>query len=88
MIYSVFRAGKSYFPQVFLQERNYTIKKKISNYIIDAVENFHEEGSSKEDSNEKDSNKKDYAEENSHEEDSDKESFDEEDSDEEDSGKK
>ena len=88
MIYSVFRTGKSYFPQVFLQGRNYIIKKKISNYIIDAVENSHEEGSSKEDSNEKDSNKKDSAEENSYEEDSDKENFDEEHSDEEDSGKK
>ena len=83
MIYSVFRTGKSYFPQVFLQERNYIIKKKISNYIIDAVENSHEEGSSKEDSNEKDSNKKDSAEENS-----DKKNFDEKHSDEEDSGKK
>ena len=84
MIYSVFRTGKSYFPQVFLQERNYIIKKKkISNYIVDDVENPDEEGSSKEDSNEKDSNKKDSAEENS-----DKENFDEEHSDEEDSGKK
>ena len=84
MIYSVFRTGKSYFPQVFLQECNYIItEKKISNYIIDDVQNSHEEGSSKEDSNEKDSNKKDSAEENS-----DKKNFDEEHSDEEDSGKK
>ena len=59
MIYSVFRAGKSYFPQVFLQERNYIIKKKISNYIIDAVENSHEEGSDKESFDEEDSDEED-----------------------------
>ena len=39
LIDSVFRTGKNYYSQVFLEECNYVIKEKtIYNYIIDDVE--------------------------------------------------
>ena len=41
MIHSVFRTGKNYYPQVFLQECKYVVKeKKIHNYIIDDVKHI------------------------------------------------
>ena len=58
---SVFRAGKNYYPQVFLEECNYISKeKKIAKYITDDIkvssdsdkENFDEENSDKETSDE------------------------------------
>ena len=39
LINSVFRTGKNYYPQVFLNECKYVVKeKKIPNYIINDVE--------------------------------------------------
>ena len=39
MIDSVFRAGKNYYPQVFLKECKYVVKeKKIPKYITDDIE--------------------------------------------------
>ena len=39
MISSVFRTGKNYYPQVFLEECKYIVKeKKIPKYIIDDIE--------------------------------------------------
>ena len=67
LIDSVFRTGKSYYPQVFLEECKYVVKeKKIPNYIIDNVEissdsdreNSNEENSGEENSNEENSNAK------------------------------
>ena len=59
---SVFRTGKNYYPQVFLQERKYGIKekKKILKYIIVDIEissdsdreNCDEENSDRENSDE------------------------------------
>ena len=58
---SVFRTGKNYYPQVFLEECKYVVKeKKIPKYIIDDIEissdtdreNSDEESSDKENSNE------------------------------------
>ena len=38
MISSVFRTGKNYYPQVFLEECKYIVKeKKIPEYIIDDI---------------------------------------------------
>ena len=38
LIDSVFRTGKNYYPQLFLEECKYVVKeKKIHNYIIDDV---------------------------------------------------
>ena len=67
LIDSVFRTGKSYYPQVFLEECEYVVKeKKIPNYIIGNVEispdsdreNSNEENSGEENSNEENSNAK------------------------------
>ena len=67
LIDSVFRTGKSYYPQVFLEECKYVVKeKKIPNYIIGNVEissdsdreNSNEENSGEENSNEENSNAK------------------------------
>ena len=67
LIDSVFRTGKSYYPQVFLEECKYDVKeKKIPNYIIGNVEissdsdreNSNEENSGEENSNEENSNAK------------------------------
>ena len=39
MINSVFRAGKNYYPQVFLEEFKYVVKEnKLPKYIIDNIE--------------------------------------------------
>ena len=39
MIDSVFRTGKNYYPQVFLEECKYIVKEeKIPKYIIDDIE--------------------------------------------------
>ena len=39
MISSVFRTGKNYYPEVFLEECKYIVKeKKIPKYIIDNIE--------------------------------------------------
>ena len=67
LIDSVFRTGKNYYPQVFLEECKYVVKeKKIPNYIIGNVEissdsdreNSNEENSGEENSNEENSNAK------------------------------
>ena len=34
LIYSVFRTGKNYYPQVFLEECNYVAKKKCLNILL------------------------------------------------------
>ena len=60
MIDSVFRTGKNYHPQVFLEEFKYVVKKKILKYITDDIEissdfdreDSHEENSSEEHSDE------------------------------------
>ena len=62
MINSVYRADKSYYPQVFLEEYKYVVKEKtMSEYNTDNIEissgdsyekNFDEENSNKEKSNE------------------------------------
>ena len=66
MIDSVFRTGKSYYPQVVLEECKYVFKeKKIPKYIIDDIgissdsdrENSNEENSNEENSNEENSDK-------------------------------
>ena len=71
---SVFRTGKNYFPQVFLEECKYVVKeKKIHNYFTGDVEvpsdeeNSDEENSDKENSGEEDSSEKDSSEEDSDE---------------------
>ena len=68
-IASVFRTGKNYFPQVFLEECKYVVKeKKIHNYFIGDVEvPSDEENSDKENSGEEDSSEKDSSEEDSDE---------------------
>ena len=39
MIDSVFRTGKNYYPQVFLEEHEYIVKeKKMPEYITDDIE--------------------------------------------------
>ena len=39
MIDSVFRTGKNYYPQVFVEEYKYVVKeKKMSRYIADDIE--------------------------------------------------
>ena len=62
LINSVYRADKSYYPQVFLEEYKYVVKEKtMSEYNTDNIEissgnsyekNFDEENSNKEKSNE------------------------------------
>ena len=71
MFDSIFKTGKNYYPQGFLEECKHVIKeKKIEIYVTDVVEisdsdehNFDEEDSSgedfgKEDSSEEDSDEK------------------------------
>ena len=57
MIDSIFRTGKSYYPQVFLEEYKYVVKElNIPKYIIDDIEiSSDEENSSEENSNEENS---------------------------------
>ena len=62
MISSVFRTGKNYYPQVFLEECKYIVKeKKIPKYIIDDIEisfDFDRENSDEENSGKKNLMKK------------------------------
>ena len=60
-INSVFRTGKNYYPQVFVEEYKYVVKeKKMSRYIADDIEissdsdrdESHEENSNEENSDE------------------------------------
>ena len=77
MIDSVFRAGKNYYPQVFLEECKYVVKeKKIPKYIIVDIEIS--SNSDRENSDEENSDKETFAEETSDEENSYEESSDEE----------
>ena len=77
LIDSVFRAGKKYYPQVFLEECKYVVKeKKIPKYIIDDIEISSD--SDRENSDEENSDKETFAEETSDEENSYEESSDEE----------
>ena len=61
MIDSVFGTGNNYYPQVFLEECKYVVKKEVSKYIIEDIE-------ISSDSKEKYSDKKNSAEENFDEE--------------------
>ena len=52
LIDSVFRTGKNYYPQVFLEEDKYIVKeKKMTKYITDAIEMYSDD-SDEENSNE------------------------------------
>ena len=67
MIDSVFRTGKNYYPQVFLEEFKYVVKgKMMPEYITDDIEIL------------SDSDRENSDEENSNEENSDEKFFDEE----------
>ena len=55
LIDSVFRTGNNYYPQVFLEECKYVVKKRISKYIIDDIEISSD--SDRENSDEKNSDK-------------------------------
>ena len=66
LIDSVFRAGKNYLPQVFLEQCKYVVKeKKILKYIIDDIKISSD--SDRENSDEKNSNEENFDEENSDE---------------------
>ena len=59
MIDSVFRTGKNYYPQVFLEECKYVVKeKKIPKYINDDIEIYYSDrkNSDEENSDEENSN--------------------------------
>ena len=62
LIDSVFRTGKSYYPQVFLEECKYVVKEeKIPKYIIEDIEvssDSEKENSDEENSDEKNSDEK------------------------------
>ena len=58
MIDSVFRAGKNYYPQVFLEECKYDDEKKMPEYITADIE------ISSDDSDWEDSNEETFDEEN------------------------
>ena len=59
MIDSVFRIGKNYFPQVFLEKCKYVvIEKKMPKYITDNIV-YSSDDSDKEDSNEESSDDSD-----------------------------
>ena len=67
MIDSVFRTGKNYYLQLFLEECKHAVKaKKMPKYITDEIEIS--SGSDREDSVEEISNEKNSDEENSSEE--------------------
>ena len=60
MIDSVFKTGKNYYPQVFLEECKYVVQeKKIPKYIIDDIEisDSDKENSDEENSDEESSGK-------------------------------
>ena len=66
LIHSVFKTGKNYYLQVFLEECKYVVKKKkIPKYIIDEIEIFSD--SDRENSDEENSDEKNFHEENSDE---------------------
>ena len=55
-INSVFRTGKNYYPQVFVEEWKYIVKeKKMSEYITDDIE-IPVDGSDRKDSDEQNYN--------------------------------
>ena len=55
-INSVFRTGKNYYPQVFVEEWKYIVKeKKMSEYITDDIE-ISVDGSDRKDSDEQNYN--------------------------------
>ena len=62
LIDSVFRTGKNYYPQVFLEECKYVVKEeKIPKYIIEDIEvssDSERENSDEENSDEKNSDEK------------------------------
>ena len=62
LIDSVFRTGKNYYPQVFLEECKYVVKEeKIPKYIIEDIEvssDSEKENSDEENSDEKNSDEK------------------------------
>ena len=67
MIDSVFKAGKNYYPQVFLEECKYVVnEKKIPTYIYNDIssnsdrENSNEEKSDKDNSDEENSNERHF----------------------------
>ena len=63
MIDSIFRTGRSYYPQVFLTECKFVVKeKKIPRYITDDIEISSD--SNRENSDEKNSDKENFDEEN------------------------
>ena len=71
MIDSVFRTGKNYYPQVFLEECKYVVKeKKMPKFITDNIE-------ISSDSDREHSDGENSDEDNSREENSDEENFDE-----------
>ena len=57
LIDSVFRAGKNFYPQVFLQECKYIIKEK--DFIFVGLENSDEEKCDKKNSDKEDSSEED-----------------------------
>ena len=68
LIDSVFRAGKNYYPQVFLEECKYFVKgKKMPEYITGDIEisaDSDREDSDEESSNEENSDEENFIEEN------------------------
>ena len=57
LIDSVFKMGKNYYPQVFLEEGKYIVKERkvrkfIYNDLVISPEKFHKKDSDKEDFNE------------------------------------
>ena len=85
LIDSSFKTGGNYYPQVFLEECKYFIKKKkINNYITEDVESYE----SDEDNSDEEILQKIQTNKNSDEEDSSEKDFIEEDSDEQDSSEK
>ena len=70
--YSVFRTGKNYYSQVFLEECKYVVKeKKMPKYIIDDIEissDSDRENSDKENSNEEKYDEENLVEKSSYEE--------------------
>ena len=73
---SVFKTGKSYYPQVFSEECKYVVKeRKTSKYIIDEIKIFSD--SDRENSDEENSNKENSDKKTSGEKHSDKKSSDE-----------
>ena len=64
LIDSVFRTGKNYYPQVFIEECKYVVKeKKMHEYITNDIEIFSDD-SDKENSDEENSNEENSIEEN------------------------